>query len=98
MEHPFCNDFKPLNDQKRYALIKQYTQLKLVVFDKISLIGNRMFTFIDKRLCIIKCKHNNFFGNLELLLLATIGTKYVHQLSLCPMIQAKLKVFIKSFN
>jgi hypothetical protein len=34
------NDFKPLVDEKRDALMKQYTQLKLLVLDEISLIGS----------------------------------------------------------
>ncbi len=64
------NDFKPLVDEKRDALMKQYTQLKLLVLDEISLIGSWMFSFIDKRLGIIKHNHNNFFGNLDVLIIS----------------------------
>jgi hypothetical protein len=34
------NDLKPLGDEKCDALIKQYTQLKLLVLDEISLINS----------------------------------------------------------
>jgi hypothetical protein len=50
--------------------MKQYTQLKLLVLDEISLIGSWMFSFIDKRLGIIKHNHNNFFGNLDVLIIS----------------------------
>jgi hypothetical protein len=44
-------------------------QLKLLMLDEISLIGSRMFPFIDTRLKIIKHKHNSFFGNLDVLII-----------------------------
>jgi hypothetical protein len=40
--------------------MKRYTKLKLLVLDEISLIGSWIFSFIDKRLCIVKHNHNNF--------------------------------------
>jgi hypothetical protein len=51
------NDFKPLSDERCDILAKQYTQLKLLMLDEISLIGSQMFSFVDKRLRIIKHKH-----------------------------------------
>jgi len=40
--------------EKWNILIKYYDQLWLVVIDEISLFDNRMLTFIDLKLCVIK--------------------------------------------
>jgi hypothetical protein len=39
------------------------------MLDEISLIGSQMFSFIDKRLQIIKHKHNSFLWNLNVLII-----------------------------
>jgi hypothetical protein len=45
--------------------------LKLLMLDEISLIGNRVLTFVDRKLTLIKHVHNIlFFGNLDVI---TIG-------------------------
>jgi hypothetical protein len=48
------NDFKPLHDERCDVLIKKYAQVKLLIFDEISLIVSCMFSFIDKGLQIIQ--------------------------------------------
>jgi hypothetical protein len=48
------NEFKTLNDEKCDTLINTYDQLQLVVIDGIYLIGNKMLTFIDRTLHVIK--------------------------------------------
>jgi len=49
------NDFKALDDEIRDVLIKKHAQVKLLILDETSLIGNQMFSFNDKRLQLIKC-------------------------------------------
>ncbi len=44
------NELKTLSDEKLDNLIKIYDQLNLLVIDEILLVGNRMLTFIDRRL------------------------------------------------
>jgi hypothetical protein len=48
------NEFKALNDKKCDILINTYDQLQLIVIDGIFLVGNKMLTFIDRKLLIIK--------------------------------------------
>jgi hypothetical protein len=46
--HKSINDFKALDDERRDVLIKKYAQVKLLILDETSLIGNQMFSFNDK--------------------------------------------------
>jgi len=50
------NNFKPLHDERCDVLIKKYAHVKVLILDEMSLIGSCMFSFIDKRLQIIKRK------------------------------------------
>ncbi len=49
-------------------LIKKYDQLQLVMMDEISLVGNKMLTYIDHRLRVIKQIHNQFMGGFDIIL------------------------------
>jgi DNA replication protein DnaC len=44
------NELKALSNEKCDNLIKKYDQLHLLVIDEISLVGNRMLSFVDPRL------------------------------------------------
>jgi hypothetical protein len=59
------NELKALNDEKRNILIKTYDQLQMLIIDEVSLIGNRILTFIDHKLHDIKQAHNEFMGGLD---------------------------------
>ncbi len=59
------NEFKALSDDRNDTLIKTYDQLWLLVIDKISLVSNRMSSFINHKLCVIKQMHNEFMGSLD---------------------------------
>jgi hypothetical protein len=48
------NEFETSNDERCDILTKKKTQLQLLILDEISLVGNRMLSFINRRLCIIK--------------------------------------------
>jgi hypothetical protein len=58
-----------LNDEKCDTFIKTYDQLRLLVINEISLIGNRMLSFIDRRLRVIKQVHNEFMGRLDVIMI-----------------------------
>jgi hypothetical protein len=47
---------------------KTYDQLQLliIIINEISLVGNKMFAFIDYRLCVIKKVHRKFMDGLDL--------------------------------
>jgi hypothetical protein len=45
---------KALSDEKHDNLIKNYDKLHLWIIDEISLVDNRVLTFIDCRLQVIK--------------------------------------------
>jgi hypothetical protein len=47
------NDSK-LGDNRSDPLIKKYAQVKLLILDEISLTSSQMFSFVDKRLRIMK--------------------------------------------
>jgi hypothetical protein len=47
----------------------QYDQLQWIVIDEISFIGNKMLTFIDHRLHVIKWVHNQFMGGLDIIVM-----------------------------
>ncbi len=50
------------------SLIKIYDQLCLIVIDEISLVENKMLSFIDCRLQIIKQNHNDFTSGLDVIM------------------------------
>jgi hypothetical protein len=40
----------------------------LLVIYEVFLVGNKMLSFIDRRLCIIKQVHNEFMGGLDVIM------------------------------
>jgi len=57
-----------LSDERWDTFIKTYDQLCLLVIDEVSLVSNRMLSFIDCRLRIIKQVHNEFMGGLDVIM------------------------------
>jgi len=41
----------------------------MLIIDEIFLIGNRMLTFIDCKLCDIKQTHNKFVGDFNVIMM-----------------------------
>ncbi len=58
-----CKDLPSLSLEWLDNLVKKYDQLKLIILDEISLIGNIILKFIDLWLRSIKPIHTKFFGN-----------------------------------
>ncbi len=46
--------------------IKNWSRL-LIIYE-ISLVGNKMFTFINYRLCVIKQVHTKFVGGFDIIM------------------------------
>jgi len=44
------NELRALSDEKHVSLTKHYDQSHLLIIDEISLVNNRMLSFIDCRL------------------------------------------------
>jgi hypothetical protein len=60
--------FKALNDERCDISIKTYTQFQLLILNEITLVGNRMLSFIDHKLRIIKKVLDNFMGGLDVIM------------------------------
>ncbi len=56
------NEFKALSDERYDILIKTYIQLQLLIIDDLKKIGNKMLSFLDCRLRVIKQVHDDFHG------------------------------------
>ncbi len=54
--------------KKLENLMKTYDQLWILMINEISLKGNRMLTFIDCRLFVIKQVHNQFMSGLDVIM------------------------------
>ncbi len=52
--------------------MKTYDELQLLVLDEVSLIGSRIFSFIDLYLRSIKHTHNHFFGNMDVIIIGDL--------------------------
>jgi len=52
---------------KKMAFNKNIWSRLLIIYE-ISHVGNRMFTFIDYRLCVIKQVHNKFVGGFDIIM------------------------------
>jgi hypothetical protein len=63
------NELKALSDEKHDSLTKHYDQLHILIIDEISLVGNRMLSFINHRLRIIKQVHNQIMGGLDVMMI-----------------------------
>jgi len=70
------NELKTLSDGKCDNLIKTYDQLQLVIVDEIPLVSNRMLSFIDRRLLVIKQVHEKFMSGLDVIMIT-----YFYQVS-----------------
>jgi hypothetical protein len=62
------NDIKTLSDEKCDILIKKFNQLQLVVIDEVFLVDNRMLSFIDHILHVIKQVHKELMGGLDVIM------------------------------
>jgi hypothetical protein len=62
------NEFKTLNDERCDILIITYTQLQPLIINEISLVGNKLLSFIDHKLHVIKQVHDNFMGGLDIIM------------------------------
>ncbi len=68
---PFnCKDLPSLSSKWLNNLVKKYDQLQLIILDEILLIGKRILKSIDLWLRSIKRIHTNFFGNLDVIIIA----------------------------
>jgi hypothetical protein len=72
-----CKHLPSLTFKCLDILSKTYIDFNLLVLDEISLIGNRIFSFIDYRLRAIKRTYHHFFGNLDVII-----TSDLHQVPL----------------
>jgi hypothetical protein len=46
-----------------------HTQLCLLIIDEISLVGNKMITFINNKLRVIKQVHDDFMGDFNIIMI-----------------------------
>jgi len=59
--------FNALGDE-RWTFIKTYEKLCLLIIDEVFFVNNIMLYFIDHRLHIIKQVHNEFMGELNVIM------------------------------
>ena len=64
--HQNCDNQDVLKNQALATMRQKYKHLKLVVFDEVSMISNRLLVLINKRLQQIK-DNTQFMGNLHVL-------------------------------
>jgi hypothetical protein len=62
------NELKTLSDENRDTLIKTYDQLQSIILDEIFLVSNRMLSFIDHRLHVIKQVHKEFMFGVDVVM------------------------------
>ncbi len=60
---------KIYNDEKCYTLIKMYDQLQIIIINEISLVGNRMLSFIAHKLRVIKQVHKELMSGLDVIII-----------------------------
>jgi hypothetical protein len=46
-----------------------HTQPHLLIIDEISLVGNKMLTFINNKLRVIKQVHDEFMGGFDIIMI-----------------------------
>ncbi len=66
------NELKAVSDEKHDNLIQNCDQLHLIIVDETCLVSNRMLSFIDRRLRIIKQVHNQFMDSNPSLIITRI--------------------------
>jgi hypothetical protein len=67
-----CKHLQSLSIERLNSLSKTCDELQLVVLDEVSLIGSRIFSFINLCLKSIKHTHNHFFGNMDVILIGDL--------------------------
>ncbi len=55
-------ELNALSDERHGTFIKTYAQLCLLIINKVSVVNNRMLSFIHHKLHIIKWVHNEFMS------------------------------------
>jgi hypothetical protein len=63
-----CKHLQSLSTKRLDSLSKTYDELQLLVLDEVSLIGSRIFCFIDLHLRSIKHTHNHLFENMDVII------------------------------
>jgi hypothetical protein len=67
--HKNITKVNALNDKRCDTFIKKNDQHHLLVIDKISLIRNKVLSFINRRVHVIKQVHNEFMGGLNVVMI-----------------------------
>jgi hypothetical protein len=61
-----------LSIERLNSLSKTYDDLQLVVLNEVSLIGSKIFSFIDHHLRSIKHTHNHLFENMDVIIIGDL--------------------------
>ncbi len=75
-----CKHLQFLSIERFNSLLKPYDDLQLVLLNEVSLIGSKIFCFIDLHLRSNKHTHNHLFGNMDVII---IGDLYQAPLVRC---------------
>ncbi len=67
---PLHKSLKTLNDEKCDTLIKTHDQLQSIVIGEISLVNNRILSFIDHKIHVIKQIHKKFMGGIDVVMIS----------------------------
>ncbi len=70
------NELKTLNDEKHNTLLKKIDQLWLLIIDEISLLGNKILTFVDHKWWTIKKTQNWFMGGLDVVMTWILSSSF----------------------
>ncbi len=68
-----------MSDEKHDILITTYDQLQLVVIDEISLVSNKMLSFIDCKLHVIKQIHKFFMNVFNVIMIGDFCQAFLVQ-------------------
>lgn len=63
------NKFLKLINERWDSLIKRYQQLHLLIIDEIYFVADKLLTFINNRLRVIKQVHNEFVGGFDIIMI-----------------------------
>jgi hypothetical protein len=63
-----CKHLQSLLAKRLNSLSKIYDELQFLMLDEVSLIGSKIFSFIDLHLKSIKHTHNHFFGSMDVII------------------------------
>jgi hypothetical protein len=67
-----CKHLQFLSIERLNSFSKTYDDLQLVVLNEVSLIGSKIFSFIDLHLKFIKHTHNHLFGNMDVIIIGDL--------------------------